>query len=280
MTTDHQQSDLGAMSKHHVLHFAAVAPTLPYHLYRPLLALAVHADHRTGLSRPGREAIENKWRIPYSSWHRQMQQLAKLGLIRQTVMGNKETSEAAEYQLLYAPALTSERTSISLSDLDPSPYRGGVPTGEKGREDVSLTDAENQLWAELSAKVRARLTQGERQRLDEQRLDKMACLKRTALRIAQQNGGEYEVITALTEQRKPGQSAYGGVRNIPAAMWARVRTLADRHGFDMADQTPVVVASETSAGVPDVDVTAALDATIPGFARVFAGIGTLGEVER
>jgi len=284
MSTDHPTTDhhaageepvgLRAMSKHHVLHMANVAPTLPSHLFRPLLVLAVHADHLTGLSRPGHAAFETQWGIPYSSWHRQMQQLAKLGLIRQVVMGNAETGEAAEYQLLYAPALTCERTSSALSEIDPSPHRGGGAIGEKGRGDVPLTDDENRLWEELSKKVRDRLTESEGKRLTEQSLsfDMMRRLKRVVLRIAQERGGEYDILNALTECHKADRPAYDGVRNIPAAMWARARSVADRYGFDMADQTPIVVEPETNP----VDLGAAvfaLDEVVPGFARTVGRIG-------
>lgn len=284
MSTDHAITDhhtdgdepavLGPMSKHHVLHIANVAPTLPSHLFRPLLVLAIHADHATGLSRPGRKAFEQRWGIPYSSWHRQMQQLAKLGLIKQVVMGNKETSEAAEYQLLYAPALTGERTSSSLSEISPSPYRGGGAVGEKGREIVPLTDDECRLWLELSRKVRERLTESENERLTTQSpsFDMLTQLMRTVLRIAQEYGGEFDIVSALTERHKPGRPAYEHVRNVPAAMWARARSVADRYGFDMLDQTPIVVEPETNP----VDLGAAvvaLDEVVPGFARTVGRIG-------
>jgi hypothetical protein len=284
MSTDHPTTDphtdgeepvvLGPMSKHHVLHMARVAPTLPSHLFRPLLVLAIHADHLTGLSRPGRKAFETRWGIPYSSWHRQMQQLAKLGLIRQVVMGNKETGDAAEYQLLYAPALTCERTSSLLSEINPSPHRGGGATGEKGRGDIPLTDDENRLWEELARKVRERLTERENQRLTEQSLsfDMMTRLKRVVLRIAQEYGGEYEIVTALTERHQADRPAYDGVRNVLAAMWARARSVADRYGFDMADQTPIVVDPKTSPVDLGIAI-AALDEVVPGLARTFERLG-------
>lgn len=277
-TDHHTASDepvgLRPMSKHHVLHMANIAPTLPSHLFRPLLVLAIHADHLTGLSRPGHKVFETRWGIPYSSWHRQMQQLAKLGLIKQVVMGNAETGEAAEYQLLYAPPLTDERTSSPLSEIDPSPHRGGGAVREKGRENVPLTDDEDRLWRELSRKVRERLTESENARLTEQSepFDMMTQLMRTVLRIAQERGGEYDILTALTERHKADRPAYDGVRNIPAAMWARARSVADRYGFDMADQTPIVVEPETNP----VDLGAAvvaLDEVVPGFARTLGRIG-------
>lgn len=279
-TPDRGANTLGAMSKHHVLYLTCVAPTLPSHLFRPLFLLAVHADHSTGRSRPGYRVFEEEWGIPYSSWHRQMQQLAELGLIKQVVKGNKKACKAAEYQLLYAPDLANERPSSYLSAKDPSPDRGGEGTGEKGRGDVPLTDAEHELWDRLSQKVRGGLTEAENQLLTEQSLvfDRMARLKRTALRIAQEYGGEYDVIAALTERRKPGRPAYDGVDLIPAAMWARVRTLADRYGFDMANQSPVVV--ELELNVPAVDALAVLDEAVPGLARVVAGIGKFNAAER
>lgn len=261
MTNAHQPSDLPPMSKHHVLHIATIAADLPSHLFRPLLVLAVHADHRTGLSRPGQDAIENAWGIPYSSWHRQMQQLTERGLIRQVVKGNREASVSATYLLLYAPVLTGETSSSSLGETHPSPCRGGDATGEKGREDLPLNEVERRHWDAIADEVWARLEPVDARRLTEQagRFDRMIRLQRTALRIAQR-GGEFEVVEALTRRNKAGRPAYEGAQNVPAAMWSRIRDLADTYGIDMRDQSPVHEEHELDEPADGGTITLADDA--------------------
>lgn len=99
------------MSRRHVLALTTVMPELPPTLAKTLFLLAVHADHRTGLSRPGRTALK-AWRVTYPTWHRHLQHLTRPGLVKQVVWGNAETGKAADYQLLYLPRLTDETPSV------------------------------------------------------------------------------------------------------------------------------------------------------------------------
>jgi hypothetical protein len=241
MTTEKSQPDLAPMSKHHVLHLAGVSAKLPSHLFRPLLVLAVHADHRTGLSRPGRRVFETDWGIPYSSWHRQMQQLAALGLIRQVVKGDKRAGLAATYELLYVPALTDESASSSSGSGDPSPHRGGGSIHESGRPgDPVLTEYEVSVWNDLRDEICRGMTQNEYDRLNAHLadFDHLTRLRRTCVRLIAR-GARSELVDVLTARTRPERRPYDGVRNVPAAMWARVRPVANAHGIDMADRTPV-----------------------------------------
>jgi len=263
---------LPAMSRHHVLHLASVLPTLPSMLTKTLFVLACHADHRTGLSRPGWEAITERWGIPYSTWYRHVTQLAALGLVAQTVKGCTETGMAAEYRLLYVPALTDESPAVGLRQeaiKDPSPQRGGEPTGENAcKKDPPLTAGEAAVWSEIRDLVFQQLTPQECHRLHEEladfeRLDRM---RRTAVRLASQ-GHQREVVQELTRRKKPEEPAYLGAKSIPAAMWARVAKAARARGVDMADDTPV------EDFRPPAEVAAAsaeaLEARYPGFANLF-----------
>ncbi|GAA4380752.1 hypothetical protein [Nocardioides caricicola] len=236
--------ELPPISKHHVLHLSRVVPTVPPHLVKSLFLLAHHADHKTGESRPGNAAYE-RWGIPYSTWRRHMAQLSALGLVRQTVLGSKTDHLAATYELLYVSPLTGESTSTSSSHKDPSPHRGGEGTRENGGQDEPLNTAEQKLWDSLASKIRTQLGSGEAQRLDDQcnRFDRLVRLQRTALRVASR-GGEHEVVEALTRKKQTDRPAYDGAKNVPAAMWSRLRRLADEYGIEMADPTPAAFEAE------------------------------------
>lgn len=140
--------------------------------------------------------------------------------------------------------------------------------------DQPLNEAEDQSWSRLSERVRACLEPGENRRLTEQSPDfeRMTRLKRTALRIAQR-GGDLEVIEALTRRKKAGRPAYEGATCIPAAMWSRLRALADVYDIEMADQSPVVVAAE--AKMPVEDSLAALENVVPGIRSAIRGLGSV-----
>lgn len=247
------QVELPPMSKHHVLHLAAVAPDMPVHLVKSLLVLARHADHQTGLSRPGQGVVES-WGIPYSTWHRHMQQLGKLGLVRQTVKGCKEKGLAATYELLYVLPLTSESASASSTSTSPSPHRGGGATSEKGRANVDpdLTDVEAEMWCALRAKLLDGLSRGEYERLNDglAHFDRLTRLRRTCVRLVAR-GAERELVETLTRTKGSGRPAYEGARSIAASMWSRVRRLADDYGYDMADPTPVGRPAPLPAPEPD-----------------------------
>ena len=270
MTTP-EHPPLPPISKHHVLYLSTVVPTLSAHLVKSLFLLAFYADHKTGESRPGMEALV-EWDIPYSTWHRHMGQLARLGLVKQTVKGNKKAHLAATYRLLYVDALSSERTTSRATATDPSPHRGGEPNCESrpGRG-PALDAAEQLMWAELSAKILAQLDAGERARLEAQLPDfeQIDRLRRTAVRLLDR-GGEFEVIEALTRRKDPRRGVYEGATNVLAAMWSRLRHLADAYGIDMADSTPVSAPERRQP----LDPTAldGLNELIPGMREVLDGL--------
>jgi hypothetical protein len=265
-------SPLPPISKHHVLHLSAVIPTLPSHLVKSLFLLAYHADHRTGEARPGLDALE-RWDVPYSTWHRHMCELVALGIVRQTVKGNKRARKAATYRLLYVTPLTAENSSMDVTAKDPSPERGGGSVSEsEGRGGEKLTQEEIALWCALRDRIVAQLDPADVRRLNEQLpgFEQLTRLRRTAIRL-KVRVGDYEVVEALTRRKHPHQPAYDGAACVPAAMWSRLRRLAVEQGVDMADTTPVVTPRRKE---PAEGALTLLTEQVPGLAGAFLALSS------
>jgi hypothetical protein len=234
-----------AVSRHHVLAVIPLLPDLPSHLVKTLMCLCAHANHLTGRSFPAEKGIA-AWNIPYSTFHRHCQQLAKRGLIKQVVRGNSYTHEAAEFELLFVEPLASESPTTTKGEgtykSAPNNPEGGAPTSENGRRDPwpGLTAYEQDCWEQFAATLMGRLDASERATLIKQSkdFDMLIPLKRTAVRLVH-NGKGRALLEALTEQAHPGQPVYAGAKNVTATLFQRLRLVADNHQVHVWDRREV-----------------------------------------
>jgi hypothetical protein len=228
-------------------------------LAKSLMLLATHADHRTGLARPGRRVITETWGIPYSTWHRHIRQLAKLGHVEQVILGNNRTGRSAEYRLLYVDpdATSGTPTEGGLIHVHGRPsLTGGGPTGEnQAALHPPLTSYEEREWSRLSDCILARLSPDEWQRMDKSiaGFTRIVALKRTAVRAAIR-AGDAAVIDELTRARA-GHPAYDGARDILAAMWSRLDRLGRTWGIDILDDIAVEPPPDPATAAASLGIT-------------------------
>jgi len=233
------------VSRHHVLTVTPLLADVPTHLVKTLMCLAAHANHATGRSRPGQQVMKH-WSIPYSTWHKHCVELSRRGLIRQVVRGNSKHGLAAEYELLWVPALTSDGPTttqgqgiLKVSDDNTNPQGGGV-TRESRQPWKELNDFEAGLWSQLADKMREGLDAPDTAALNANMadFDQRLPLQRTVARLICRGDGD-ALVSALTERRRAGEPVYAGARNAPAALFGRLRTLAEQRGVRVWDGTPV-----------------------------------------
>lgn len=232
------------VSRAHVLAIAPLLYKVPSQLVKTLMCLAAHADHKTGRVYPGLRVMQD-WGIPYSTWHRHCVQLTQLGLIRQVVRGNSILGLAAEYQMLFGPAATSGVPTTTQGEGGERKTKSkstpaGRPLIRERKPWEPLTEHEQKTWGDVVAALRTKLDPEDVLALNQQihAFDQLIPLQRTVVRLWQLGHG-HELLNELTERFRPDQRTYATAKNVPKALFARLKKVAERHHVHVWDPSLV-----------------------------------------